>query len=178
MYPALLRPMPLLAVLVSTVAWAEPVPQEAVRSEPPERTAKPAEPSDPPQLLTLLLSEQWLLGEKLSGSRVSAGFSSQGVNAKSLWIYQVGGQQVLALRLQNPEGASPWEPRVVWLKSEVLGPKPVALSARMRIPRLMPGETEWLLMDLPRQLRASAFHLEVRERDSGRGVVVKKEGGS
>jgi hypothetical protein len=178
MYPTLLRPMPLLAVLVSTVAWAEPEPQEAVRSEPAERTAKPAEPSDPPQLLTLLLSEQWLLGEKLSGSRSSAGFSSQGVNAKLLWIYQVDEQQVLALRLQNPEGASAWEPRVVWLKSEVLGPKPVALSARMRIPRLMPGETEWLLVDLPRQLRASAFHLEVRERDSGRGVVVKKEGGS
>lgn len=176
MYPAFLRPMPLLAVLVSTVAWAEPESQEAVRPEPPERTSKPTEPSEQPRLLMLLLSEQWLLGERLSGSELGASFSSQGVIARSLRMYQVGDQQVLAIQLQNPEGASPWEPRVVWLKSEVLGPKPVALSARMRIPRLMPGEMEWLLVDLPRQLRASAFHLEVRERDSGRGVVVEKDG--
>lgn len=176
MYPALLRPMLLLAVLVSTVSWAQPGPQEAVRAEPPERTAKPAAQSEPPGLRTLLLSEEWLLGERISGNVLKATLISQGVIAESSWLYQVGAQQVLAIRLENPEGASPWEPRVVWLKSEVLGPKPVALSARMRVPRLMPGETEWVLVDLPRQLRARAFHLEVRERDSGRGFVVEKEG--
>jgi hypothetical protein len=168
--------MLLVAVLVSTVAWAEPEPEEAVRPERPQRTAKPAEPSAQPELLTFLLSEEWLLGETLSGRALEAILLSQGVKAESPWLFQMGEQQVLAFRLQNPEGASSWEPRVVWLKSEVLGPKPVALSARMRVPRLMPGETEWVLVDLPRPLRAGAFHLEVRERESGRGVVVEKEG--
>jgi uncharacterized protein (TIGR02268 family) len=149
-----------------------------VRPEQPERAARPAEPSDQPELMRLLLSEEWLLGKKLTGTWLMARLFSEGVNAESPWLCQSGEQRVLAIRIHNPEGASPWEPRGVWLRSEALGPKPVALSARMRVPRLMPGERGWVLVDLPRQGRVlqQVFHLEVRERESGRGFRVEWEG--
>lgn len=169
MQPAFLRLGSVLAVLMSTRVWAESGPEGAR-----EVKAKPAEPSEQPELKGLLLSQDWLLGKMLTGSSLMATLFPQGVEAQQPWLYRSGKQRVLAIPIHNPEDAPPWEPRVVWLKSKALGPKPVALSARMRVPRLMPGESAWVLLDWPFELEA--FHLEVREAESGRGVRVEWEG--
>ncbi len=64
---------------------------------------------------------------------------------------------------------------MVWLTSGSPGSKPEVLSAWMRVPRLMPGESAWVLIALPRQQKESR-RLDVRERDSGRGFWVTWEG--
>jgi uncharacterized protein (TIGR02268 family) len=135
-----------------------------------------AEPREQPELMKLLLSGAVGLGEKLSGTALPATLFPEGVEAKAPWLYRLGEQTVLAIPLRNPEGAAPWEPRVVWLRSESLGPKPVALSAQMRVPRLMPGESGWVIMEWPLGTETGAFRLELREGEVGRGVRLVRRG--
>jgi uncharacterized protein (TIGR02268 family) len=126
------------------------------------------------ELMRLLLSEEWLLGERLKGNLLSALVLSEGVQVTAPWRYQWGSRKVVAFPVRNPEGAAPWEPRVVWLTSGSPGSKPEALSARMRVPRLMPGESGWVLIPWP-ELEKGSYRLEVREQDSGRGFWLTWE---
>ncbi|MGZ3460191.1 MAG: DUF2381 family protein [Archangium sp.] len=126
--------------------------------------------------MRLLLSGAVGLGEKISGTVFPATLFPEGVEAKKPWMYQSGEQRVLAILLHNPEGAAPWEPRVVRLRSESLGPKPMVLSAQVRIPRLMPGASGWVLLEWPLDTETAAFRLEVRESEAGRGVRLVRGG--
>ncbi|QRN98629.1 DUF2381 family protein [Archangium violaceum] len=143
-------------------------------SEKLTRAVGPAEPGEPPTLMHQLLAGTWVLGKRLDGRVLHASTFPLGVEAGVPWMYELGVQRVVAIPVNNPGGAPPWEPRVVWLASEVLGPKPVALSARMRVPRLMPGERDWVFVEWP--LKTGVFHLEVREHESGRGFRLEWAG--
>ncbi|WP_257453505.1 DUF2381 family protein [Archangium lipolyticum] len=140
-------------------------------SEKLARVVGPAEPGEPSTLMQQLLAGVWVLGERIDGRMLHASIFPLGIKAGSPWMYQLGMQRVVAIPVSNRAGEPPWEPRVVWLTSPVLGPKPVALSARMRVPRLMPGVREWVFVEWP--LKTEAFHLEIRERESGRGFQVE-----
>jgi len=126
------------------------------------------------ELMTRLLSAERVLGMKLEEKRIPATVLSEGVRGNVPWMYEWGGQRVVAVPVHNPVGAAPWEPRVVWLTSGSPGSKPKALSARMRGSRLMPGESGWVLIPWPEQ-ETGSFRLEVRERESGSGLVLMWE---
>ncbi|WP_309894397.1 DUF2381 family protein [Archangium sp.] len=141
-----------------------------------ERLAKAAEAEarEQSELMTRLLSAERVLGMKLEEEQIPATVLSEGVRGAVPWMYEWGGQRVVAVPVHNPVGAAPWEPRVVWLTSGSPGSKPKALSARMRGSRLMPGESGWVLIPWPDQ-KTGSFRLEVRERESGRGVRLTWE---
>jgi len=136
--------------------------------------AAAAEAREQSELMRLLLSGDGGLGKRLVGNPIPIPVLSEGVEANAPWLYQWGTQRVLAVSVRNPEGAAPWEPRVVWLTSGSPGSKPEALSARMRVPRLMPGESGWALIPWP-GLEKGSRRLEVRERESGRGFWLTWE---
>lgn len=195
MFAALLRRVPVLAVLVGVEAWAEPREPEELRAvlalvtdaseaeararEPmprkPELT-EPAEPSEPSDFVRLLLSGALELGETLVGNWLQATLFSEGVEAQPPWLYRLGGQRVVALLLHNPEGAAPWAPRVVRLTSESLGPGSVTLSAHMRVSQLLPGESSWVVLEWPLDKESAAFQLEIRDREAGRGLRLMRDG--
>jgi uncharacterized protein (TIGR02268 family) len=137
--------------------------------------AAAAEAREQSELMRLLLSGEGGLGKRLVGTSIPITVVSEGVEARTPWLYQWGTQWVLAVPVRNPEGAAPWEPRVVWLTSGSPGSKPEALSARMRVPRLLPGESGWVLIPWT-DLETGSFRLEVRERESGRGFRLTWEG--
>lgn len=141
----------------------------------PGKLARSVEPREPSELMKLLLSGEVELGMRLIGNQAHATLFSEGVGAEALWGYRLGEQRVSAILVRNPEGAAPWEPRLTWLTSGSLGPKPVALPARMLPPRLLPGASGWVLMDWPLE-ETAGFRLEVREREAGRGVRLEREG--
>jgi uncharacterized protein DUF2381 len=191
-FAALLRWVPVLAVRVGVEAWAEPREPEELRAvlalvtdaseadargrEPLPRKPEQAEPREPSDFVKLLLSGALEPGETLVGKWLQATVFSEGVEMKPPWFYRLGEQRVVALLLHNPEGAAPWAPRVVRLTSESLGPEPVTLSAHMRVPQLLPGESGWVVLEWPLKKEAAAFRLEVRESGSGRGVRVERDG--
>lgn len=141
-----------------------------------ERFARAAaESREQSELMKLLLSGEGVLGQKLMGHPLQVSILGEGVEVNVPWLYQGSTHRVVAVPVRNPEGGAPWEPRVVWLTSGVPGSKPVALSAWMRAPRLMPGESGWVLIPWSGEEKGS-FRLEVRERESGRGVWVTREG--
>lgn len=142
----------------------------------PGKLARPVEPREPSELMKLLLSGEVELGERLISNQSQATFFSEGVEAETFWGYRLGKQRVSAILVRNPEGAALWAPRVAWLTSSSLGPKPVALPARMLPPRLLPGERGWVLMDWPLDKETAGFRLEVREREAGRGFRLEREG--
>lgn len=170
------------AAVVRAVLVLVPHPSEVdaqVRVSLPEKLAQALvlkEPREQPDLVKLLLSGAVELGRSIIGAPASASLIAEGVEAERPWVYRMGEQRVLAIAFRNPEGAAPWIPRVVWLSSESLGPKPVALSARMRVSRLMPGERGWVVMEWPLDKEAAAFRLMVRESEAGRGVRLEWEG--
>jgi uncharacterized protein (TIGR02268 family) len=141
-----------------------------------ERLARAAvaEAREQSGLMSLLLSGGEALGQNLVGDQLHATVLSEGLKANTPWLYRGGAQRVLAVLVRNPEGAASWEPRVVWLTSGSSGSKPVALSARMRVPRLLSGESGWVLIPWPGEETASV-RVEVRERESGRGFRLSWE---
>lgn len=159
-----------MTMLVGVEAWAGS--GESARVSLPEMLARaePTEPREPSSLLKLLLSGALEPGKKLVGHKLQATVFSEGVEAKPPWIYRLGEQRVVAILFHNPEGAAPWVPRVVRLTSGLLGPEPVTISAHMRTPQLMPGESGWVVMEWPVDDELAAFRLEVREGESGRGM--------
>lgn len=142
----------------------------------PGKLARAVEPREPSELMKLLLSGEVELGERLISNQSHATFFAEGVAAKTFWGYRLGDQRVSAILVRNPEGAAPWEPRVTWLTSSSLSPKPVALPVRMLPPRLLPGASGWVLMDWPLDKETAGFRLEVREREAGRGFRLEREG--
>lgn len=195
MFAALLRRVPVWAVLVGMEARAEPREPEELRavlafvSEPGEADARvrepllekparaePTEPREPSDFVTLLLSGTLTLGETLVGNWLQATLFSEGVKAKPPWLYRLGDQRVVAILIHNPEGAAPWAPRVVRLTSESLGPEPVKLPAHMRVPQLLPGESGWVVLEWPLDQEEVAFRLEVRDREAGRGMRLVRDG--
>jgi Protein of unknown function (DUF2381) len=78
--------------------------------------------------------------------------------------YRAKAWALVVLELSNPAGQQPWSVEAAWL-TRATGALVRVLSVRMSTPRLAPGETCFVVVELasPHWDSGEAFSLELRE---------------
>ena len=98
-----------------------------------------------------------------------------GVSVRKTWDCRTGRKRLVALRVFNPVGASPW------LASEVVRLPPadggLGRSGRWTVAMegpIAPGSVGWVVVAVPEEEAAAPVRVEVREKDGGRSLLVEE----
>jgi len=146
----------------------------------PRSARSPPEPESPVSRSEVEPFSRFMLSQDLEEPDVSTiAFKGKavgtGVSVRKTWDCRTGRKRLVALRVFNPVGASPW------LASEVVRLPPadggLGRSGRWTVAMegpIAPGSVGWVVVAVPEEEAAAPVRVEVREKDGGRSLLVEE----